>query len=123
MADSQNEGVEKKSPLSFAQRTTTVSTGNARLTADCSSASTLSGAWSPGGGSIQPTLLVFGIVERTHRPSPTPYMSPISEPCSGSILSFLNASTPETLDAELAALCAADALDLPEQNASLRASV
>jgi len=36
---------------------------------------------------------------------------------------FLNASTPETLDAELAALCAADALDLPEQNASLRASI
>src|SRR4029077_20289502 len=28
---------------------------------------------------------------------------------------FLNASTPETLDAELASLCASDALDLPEQ--------
>jgi hypothetical protein len=30
---------------------------------------------------------------------------------------FLNASTPETLDAELASLCASDALDLPEQTA------
>jgi hypothetical protein len=30
---------------------------------------------------------------------------------------FLDASTPETLDAELAALCAAHVLDLPEQNA------
>jgi len=31
---------------------------------------------------------------------------------------FLNASTPETLDAELASLCASDALDLPEQTAT-----
>jgi tetratricopeptide (TPR) repeat protein len=30
---------------------------------------------------------------------------------------FLNASTPETLDAELASLCASNALDLPEQTA------
>jgi hypothetical protein len=30
---------------------------------------------------------------------------------------FLNASTPETLDAELASLCASDALDLAEQTA------
>jgi hypothetical protein len=30
---------------------------------------------------------------------------------------FLNASTPETFDAELASLCASDALDLPEQTA------
>jgi hypothetical protein len=28
---------------------------------------------------------------------------------------FLNASTPETLEAEMASLCASDALDLPEQ--------
>jgi hypothetical protein len=30
---------------------------------------------------------------------------------------FLNASTPETLEAELASLCASDALNLPEQTA------
>jgi hypothetical protein len=30
---------------------------------------------------------------------------------------FLNASTPETLDAELASLCSSDALDLMEQTA------
>jgi hypothetical protein len=32
-------------------------------------------------------------------------------------LLFLNASTPETLDAELASLCSSDALDLMEQTA------
>jgi Domain of unknown function (DUF4062) len=35
---------------------------------------------------------------------------------------FLNASTPETLDAELASLCASDALDLPEQTSKEQAT-